>query len=70
MVNKRKSLETTKGRDVSRRPKPMVAKAGATRKRTPYKDGGKVSHINEDICASNKGNSYVTSILSFSQYYS
>lgn len=42
MVNKRRSLETTKGRDVSRRPKPMVAKAGATRRRTPYKYGGKV----------------------------
>ena len=65
MANKRRSLETTKGKDVSRRPKPMVAKAGITRKRPPYKDGGKVYHINEDICASNKGNSYVTSILSF-----
>ena len=42
MVNKRKSLETIKGRDISHRPKPMVAKAGATRRRTPYKDGGKI----------------------------
>lgn len=42
MTNKRRSLETTKGKDVSRRPKPMVAKSGITRKRTPYKDGGKV----------------------------
>ena len=42
MSKTRKSLETTKGRDVSSRPKPMVAKAGATRKRTPYKNGGKV----------------------------
>lgn len=42
MANKLRSLETTKGKDVSRRPKPMVAKAGATRRRTPYKDGGKV----------------------------
>lgn len=42
MSKTRKSLETIKGRDISRRPKPMVAKAGATRKRTPYKDGGKV----------------------------
>lgn len=42
MSKTRKSLETTKGRDVSHRPKPMVAKAGATRKRTPYKNGGKV----------------------------
>ena len=42
MENKRKSLETTKGKDVYRRPKPMVAKAGATRRRTPYKDGGKM----------------------------
>ena len=38
MAVKRKSLETTKGR----RPKPMVIKAGATNKRTPYKYGGKV----------------------------
>ena len=38
MKSKRQSLETIK----ARRPKPMVAKAGATRRRTPYKDGGKV----------------------------
>lgn len=42
MAKTRKSLATTKSKDTSRRPKPMVAKAGATRKRTPYKDGGKV----------------------------
>ena len=42
MVDERKSLEATGGREGSRRPNPRVAKAGATRKRTPYKDGGKV----------------------------
>lgn len=42
MSNKRRSLETTKGKEVFLRPKPMVAKAGSTRRRTPYKDGGKV----------------------------
>ncbi len=42
MANKRRSLETTKGKQSSHRPKPMVVKAGATRRRTPYKDGGKV----------------------------
>lgn len=41
-MKKRKSLETTKGKTNSRRAKPMVLKAGATRKRTPYKCGGKV----------------------------
>lgn len=40
MGNKRRSLATTKGRDTSRRAKPMVIKAGATRKRTAYKCGG------------------------------
>lgn len=42
MSKTRKSLATTKGKDTYRRAKPMVAKAGITRKRTPYKDGGKV----------------------------
>lgn len=36
---KRKSLQTTK----PRRAKPLVAKAGGTRSRTPYKCGGKAS---------------------------
>lgn len=37
MASKRKSLETTKGRS-----KPMIAKAGVTRRRTPYENGGKI----------------------------
>ena len=41
MTNKRKSLFTTKGKDVSRRAKPLISKAGIDRKRTPYKYGGK-----------------------------
>lgn len=40
-MNNRRSLKTTKARDTSRRAKPLVAKAGATRSRTPYKYGGK-----------------------------
>lgn len=39
MKSKRQSLETIK----ARRPKPLIAKAGATRKRTPYKCGGKAN---------------------------
>lgn len=39
----RKSLQTAKPRDNRRRAKPLVAKAGLTRSRTPYKDGGKIS---------------------------
>lgn len=35
MKKKRRSLETTRGRS-----KPLVAKAGATNRRTPYKCGG------------------------------
>ena len=41
MAKNRKSLSTTKGKDVSRRAKPLVSKAGVDRKRTPYKYGGK-----------------------------
>lgn len=37
-----RSLETTKPKNNKRRTKPMVAKAGITRRRTPYKNGGKV----------------------------
>lgn len=37
----RKSLKTTTGTVPSRRAKPLVAKAGFTRSRTPYKYGGK-----------------------------
>lgn len=39
----RRSLATTKGTVPSRRVKPMVLKAGATRRRTPYKYGGKTN---------------------------
>lgn len=42
MSKNRRSLATTKGQDVSRRAKPLVAKAGVDRRRTPYKHGGKV----------------------------
>lgn len=42
MSNNKRSLENTKGKDVSRRAKPLVAKAGLDRKRTPYKCGGKI----------------------------
>lgn len=42
MSNNKRSLENIKGKDVSRRAKPLVAKAGFTRSRTPYKCGGKV----------------------------
>ena len=40
----RKSLETSKPRNNQRRAKPMVIKAGATRRRTPYKYGGEVNN--------------------------
>ena len=43
MVNKRKSLETTKGKDISRRAKPLVAGAGYMGGRKPYQNGGKIS---------------------------
>lgn len=39
----RRSLQATKPRDNRRRAKPLVAKAGFTRSRTPYKCGGKAS---------------------------
>ena len=41
MSKRRKSLFTTKGKDISRRAKPLIAKAGIDRNRTPYKYGGK-----------------------------
>lgn len=41
MNKRRKSLATTKGKDTSRRAKPLISKAGVDRKRTPYKYGGK-----------------------------
>ena len=39
----KKSLQTTKPIENRRRAKPLVAKAGFTRSRTPYKCGGKAS---------------------------
>ena len=42
MNMEKKSLETTRPNNNQRRSKPMVAKAGVTRRRTPYKCGGKV----------------------------
>lgn len=38
----KQSLQDAKPKSGFRRAKPLVAKAGATRRRTPYKDGGKV----------------------------
>lgn len=43
MNKHRKSLSTTKGKDTSRRAKPLVVKGGLTKSRTPYKNGGKIS---------------------------
>ena len=39
----RKSLATTKGKDTSRRAKPLVAGAGYMGGRKPYQNGGKVN---------------------------
>ena len=39
----KKSLETAAPINNTKRSKPMVAKAGITRRRTPYKCGGKIS---------------------------
>ena len=42
-MNKRcRSLATTKGKDTSRRAKPLVAGAGYMGRRKPYQNGGKV----------------------------
>ena len=43
MSKSRRSLATTKGKDNSRRAKPLVVKGGLTKSRTPYKNGGKIS---------------------------
>lgn len=43
MAKRRRSLATTKGKNTSRRAKPLVAGAGYMGGRTPYKCGGKVS---------------------------
>ena len=42
MIIAKKSLETARPKDNKRRAKPMVVKAGATRRRTPYKYGGQI----------------------------
>lgn len=39
----KKSLQTTKPVDKSRRAKPLVVKGGLTKSRTPYRCGGKAS---------------------------
>lgn len=38
-----RSLATTKGKDTSRRAKPLVAGAGYMGGRKPYQNGGKIS---------------------------
>lgn len=43
MSKTRKSLATTKGKDTSRRAKPLVAGAGYMGGRKPYKCGGQVN---------------------------
>ena len=43
MSKHRRSLATTKGKDISRRAKPLVAGAGYMGGRKPYQNGGKVS---------------------------
>ena len=42
MSKRHKSLATTKGKDTSRRAKPLVAGAGYMGKRKPYQNGGKI----------------------------
>ena len=43
MSKRHRSLATTKGKDTSRRAKPLVAGAGYMGRRKPYQNGGKVS---------------------------
>ena len=43
MSKTRKSLATTKGKDISHRAKPLVAGAGYMDGRKPYQNGGKVN---------------------------
>lgn len=45
MSKRRKSIATTKGKDSSRRAKPLVVKGGLTKSRTLYKNGGKYLSI-------------------------
>ena len=42
MSKTRKRLAATKGKDTSRRAKPLVAGAGYMGKRKPYQNGGKI----------------------------
>ena len=42
MSKRRRSLATTKGKDTSRRAKPLVAGAGYMGGRKPYQNGGKI----------------------------
>lgn len=44
MATKRKSLKTTKGKDTSRRAKPLVAGAGYIGGRKPYRNGGSINN--------------------------
>ena len=43
MSKRRRSLATTKGKDTSRRTKPLVSGAGYMDGRKPYKCGGQVN---------------------------
>ena len=43
MSKSRKSLVTTKGKNISHRAKPLVAGAGYMGGRKPYQNGGKVN---------------------------
>lgn len=43
MAKHKRSLETAKGKDVSKRAKPLVSGVGYMKKRKPYKNGGEVS---------------------------
>lgn len=43
MSKSHRSLSTTKGKDNSRRAKPLVAGAGYMGRRKPYQNGGKVN---------------------------
>ena len=43
MSKRRRSLATTKGKDISHRAKPLVAGAGYMGGRKPYQNGGQVN---------------------------
>ena len=44
MNKRRKSLSTTKGKDISRRAKPLVAGAGYMGGKKPYRNGGSINN--------------------------